>query len=324
MDCARFMRIVGSVLEDVVNDEYVEEIYSTIVEELREIFKPKEIGVVEFLNGGCRFKASRGISYTTIKDIHRKGCHPVFEYVFNSKEITIIKEGHPMFSVTFENPYASMVLIPVVARGVVKSLIFMTFDSDFEMTEEIHQFFWILSNMVGIIVDYYSLKDLIDDMSNYDPLTQVANFKYFHETLYKEWTRAKETNHPFVLALIHVTGIKECNDVLGHVKGDELLKFVAKLVKDSVRSIDFVARYGGAKFVVLFPEMERVDSLKYLNRIKNDFDNSEWTKQSFPVYLDISVSAFPEDGIDEKELLARLEERLVEAMRRKGSDIIYQ
>lgn len=323
MEYLKFFALIGDILEDVVNDEYVEEIYSTVVEDLKGIFNPKEIGIVEFKNGACKFKASRGVSYTTIKDIHRKSCHPIFEYVMNKREIEVVREGHPLYPTAFENPYVSLLIVPVVARDVVKALIFMSFDYDFELTEDLRQVFRVIANMVGSVIDYYYLKDLVDDMNNYDPLTGVANFKYFHEFLYREWLRAKETGHPFTMALIHVTGIKECNDILGHVKGDELLKFVAGVISENVRSIDFVARYGGAKFVIVFPETEKADSLKYLNRIKEMFESSEWSKNTFPIWLDISVVSFPEDGEEKKELIAKLESRLVEAMRKKGSDIIY-
>ncbi|MEO0279166.1 MAG: GGDEF domain-containing protein, partial [candidate division WOR-3 bacterium] len=217
-----------------------------------------------------------------------------------------------------------LVLVPVVVSGSLKAMLFMSFDREIDLGVGFEEEARLISDLLAIVSDYYRLKDVVDELERVDAITQVANFKAFHEELYREWIRARESGHTFALILVHVTGIKECNDILGHVRGDELLRFVANTVRSNVRSIDFVARYGSAKFAVILPETDKESAVKYAEKIRDSFSMSDWAKQKFPVYLDISVVAFPEDGEDEKVLLGKLESRLVEAMRKKGSDVIYK
>jgi len=97
----------------------------------------------------------------------------------------------------------------------------------------------------------------IESISNIDPLTKVANRKYFESELHKEITRANRYHHPLTLAMFDLDDFKEINDKYGHKVGDGILCSIAELVINNIRDMDLFARWGGDEFVIIFPELSK-------------------------------------------------------------------
>jgi diguanylate cyclase (GGDEF)-like protein len=87
-----------------------------------------------------------------------------------------------------------------------------------------------------------------------DPLTQLYNRHYFNEVIRFEIERADRYDHPISLMIIDIDGFRAVNNHLGHLKGDEILCAVARIIEESVRTSDRVIRYGGDEFLILMPE----------------------------------------------------------------------
>ncbi|MEP7118812.1 MAG: GGDEF domain-containing protein [Acidobacteriota bacterium] len=85
-----------------------------------------------------------------------------------------------------------------------------------------------------------------------DPLTGIANRRGFDETC-ERWITLSRPN--FVLAILDVDDFKHINDSLGHAAGDDVLRYVAKLLMQSFRADDLVARVGGDEFAVLAADL---------------------------------------------------------------------
>lgn len=94
----------------------------------------------------------------------------------------------------------------------------------------------------------------VTELSRRDPLTGVANGRYFSELVSVEINRSFRFNRPLTLAYMDIDNFKQINDSLGHSTGDDLLHLVAETIKKNVRSIDIIARLGGDEFAILLPE----------------------------------------------------------------------
>lgn len=89
-------------------------------------------------------------------------------------------------------------------------------------------------------------------ISAIDGLTSVPNRRCFDETFKKSWRISRRENQPLALIMIDIDKFKIFNDTYGHLAGDECLKIVAKVIKNTLkRPGDFIARFGGEEFVVL-------------------------------------------------------------------------
>lgn len=128
--------------------------------------------------------------------------------------------------------------------------------------------------------------------SNIDALTNIPNRRMFDKVLEEEWYRLMRTRDPLAVMMIDIDFFKQYNDVYGHIRGDECLKKVARIIDQSFNRVgDFVARYGGEEFVVLVPNFEYDDAKIMANILReNIFDaNIEHKGSSISEYLTVSI-----------------------------------
>ena len=94
----------------------------------------------------------------------------------------------------------------------------------------------------------------LQQLSELDPLTAIANRRRFEETLAREWRRATRDELPLSLIMIDIDYFKDFNDAYGHQLGDECLRRVAGEIREAItRPGDLVARYGGEEFAAILP-----------------------------------------------------------------------
>ena len=101
-----------------------------------------------------------------------------------------------------------------------------------------------------------------------DSLTQVYNHRFFQTSLNVECRRAQRYHAPLTLVMVDVDNFKKFNDKFGHPQGDEILKFVAATLKQSVRDVDIVARYGGDEFALILPQTDEKGAEVVTGRIR--------------------------------------------------------
>jgi diguanylate cyclase (GGDEF)-like protein len=146
-----------------------------------------------------------------------------------------------------------------------------------------------------------------------DALTGILNRRGFTEAAERELARASRYERPFVLAYVDVRGLKTVNDTEGHLMGDELIKAVAGLMKESARADDVVGRIGGDEFALLLDEQTAESAEPVIRRIRARVAEARAEMEiSVPWELTIGVAAFPDDGATLEELLDLADRRLYE------------
>ncbi len=153
-----------------------------------------------------------------------------------------------------------------------------------------------------------TLRNKLYSKSITDELTDLYNRGYFYQKLKGETERAKRQGHPLSITMLDVDGFKEFNDRHGHLRGDALLRTVARVLRFSVREhVDSVFRYGGDEFAVILPESDERIALSIGSRIKKNF------KEIAPDWLGLSmgVAEFQKD-FDVEALVNLADERMYE------------
>ena len=115
--------------------------------------------------------------------------------------------------------------------------------------------------LLNDVTDYEQTRQALEESNNElkmlarsDPLTKIANRRWFDERLREEWRRMQRERSELSLLLCDIDNLKEFNDRHGHMVGDECLKAVARsIAAQTKRPADFAARYGGDEFAIILP-----------------------------------------------------------------------
>lgn len=133
--------------------------------------------------------------------------------------------------------------------------------------------------------------DRVNRDARCDALTGVGNRLAWDEAVEAEERRLSPQRSTAVM-LLDVNDLKRANDTRGHDFGDRLIRTVARIVSDSVRERDVVARIGGDELAVLLPDADEVTCAAVLARIQAALD-AEPPLEGFPVSAAIGVAACP-------------------------------
>jgi len=109
---------------------------------------------------------------------------------------------------------------------------------------------------------------ILEQLSNTDPLTKVANRRALFERASMEFSRAVRSKNNLTLLLLDCDFFKKVNDEFGHLFGDELLIHICNICAQEIREIDFLARYGGEEFIIVLPNCDIKGGIETANRIQ--------------------------------------------------------
>jgi len=112
------------------------------------------------------------------------------------------------------------------------------------------------------------------DLANKDFLTGSYNRRYFYESGYAIFDKAKRADNPLTVAMFDIDKFKNINDTYGHDVGDVAIQEIARVLNDNLRSSDLVARFGGEEFCVLLENIELEDVETLFENIRSAFEHN--------------------------------------------------
>ncbi|WP_227013664.1 sensor domain-containing diguanylate cyclase [Paenibacillus psychroresistens] len=130
-----------------------------------------------------------------------------------------------------------------------------------------------------------------------------------------------EQEVPFSVLLLDLDHFKAVNDNFGHLMGDEMLKYLARIMLNEVRPEDVCCRFGGEEFLILLPRVHAELAYKIAERIRMRMEFSENPIRS-RVTLSLGIAGFPENGDNPILLLERADRALYQAKQNGRNQII--
>jgi diguanylate cyclase (GGDEF)-like protein len=116
----------------------------------------------------------------------------------------------------------------------------------------------------------------LEDISVTDQLTNIYNRRKIDETLSFEIERASRGNDSFAIIMIDIDKFKNINDAYGHLKGDYVLKEIAKILCDNIRKIDILGRWGGEEFLIVDSEGDKDKVVEFAEKIRKAIELHEF------------------------------------------------
>lgn len=269
-----------------------------------------EIEVHEYIKPGL--SASRELFYTDIgREFIRLALAKETPESIDSADLS----GGGYFNVAFlrELRIKSGLIVPLVMRDRILGALFLQ-DIDFDRDWSIDDISLIgsLADNLSVAIENAELHLEREMQAVTDGLTGVNNRRSFNENLLKEFERAKRYDQPLSLIIVDLDYLKKINDQYGHMAGDEAIRSIGAVLKQSSRSTDFVARYGGEEFCLLLPntEIDMAEQLaERLRRCINEVTIPEYGNIS----ASLGVSNFPLHCDSAEDLFSQADEALYKA-----------
>ncbi len=131
-----------------------------------------------------------------------------------------------------------------------------------------------------------------------DALTGLPNREAYRERLATELERCRRFGRPLSLAVCDVDHFKSVNDRYGHLGGDRVLMRIAGLLREQLREVDFVARFGGEEFVMLLPETNVAQAVTALDKVREAIAacEVEFHDQAISITASFGVAPYPPDA----------------------------
>lgn len=156
---------------------------------------------------------------------------------------------------------------------------------------------------------------VLETLSITDSLTGLYNRSKLDAILSDQLARFRRTQREFTLLMMDIDHFKTLNDTYGHLTGDEVLAAVAQILVQSIRSIDYAARYGGDEFIIILVETSAEQALKTAERICDQVEGMVYNIDGSSIAVTVSIGIVqcqPEDQTP-TAVFARADRALYEA-----------
>jgi two-component system cell cycle response regulator len=163
-----------------------------------------------------------------------------------------------------------------------------------------------------------SHQEELEALARTDELTGCLSRRFLMERLTTEAERAVRYGRPLGLVMFDIDDFKQLNDTHGHAAGDEALRVVGAILRRTLRTSDFVGRYGGDEFLVVLPETEHEGTSLLAERVRRRVNARPRDLKGVRVALAVSggMALYPDSGLTAPEALV---ERADEALYRAKS-----
>jgi len=180
------------------------------------------------------------------------------------------------------------------------------------MLGAVSQFF--ISSLFVLMLSYQLNKNL-ESMVTVDSLTGILNRRGLEDASLKMQGLCRRVHMGMAVLLIDIDYFKTVNDVHGHLVGDEVLRHMAKIATDVLRTGDVLGRYGGEEFIVFMPNTNESEAVILAERVRSAIENRPYLngKLSVPITVSIGVTDSVRAGYDFKGLVATADSTLYAA-----------
>jgi len=196
--------------------------------------------------------------------------------VAREKKILIIEDmtNHPIYKGMPKNWCGSIIGLPLMHRSRVIGVMNLARNTPGEFSKAEIRLLNLLADQAAIAIINARLHSAVSHQARSDSLTELPNRRALDERLDKAIAQSVASGNPFCAVMMDLDGFKIINDTYGHKVGDEVLQQVANSMEKSLRSTDFLARYGGDEWTLVLTETNLTQAQVVIQKIQNGLRNN--------------------------------------------------
>jgi len=239
---------------------------------------------------------------------------PKDEIPYN-REVTeeVIQKGRAVYAhdMTEGSPQKLIQIfcVPLTAsRGILGVLYLENSQDKKGLSQEDQEFLEMLGIQAASALEH----SLLYHKAITDPLTGLYSHTHFQQEMDQALRRAQRSEKSLTLMMMDLDHFKQLNDTCGHQVGNQCLISVSKILQESLRSTDVIARFGGDEFEILLPASDLNNSRQIAEKIRAAIEELNFPNAK-KVTTSIGLSVWPQNANDIQELFLRSDEALYEA-----------
>lgn len=163
--------------------------------------------------------------------------------------------------------------------------------------------------------------ELLKKRSREDGLTGLYNRRYFDQRLRNEFKLSLRHNRSLSMAMIDIDKFKQINDTLSHNIGDKVLGAVASSIRESCRTTDDAARFGGDEFVILFPETNAINAAIVCEKVLQAVNAYNWKEIHPDLDIHISIGVADNESLNSYEEMMYIADKNMYKAKEKGNQV---
>ncbi|MCI5071958.1 GGDEF domain-containing protein [bacterium] len=218
-------------------------------------------------------------------------------------------------TIDYSNDYESVYIVPLqVQKQKIGAIVIMHNKADALSFEQRHML-EVFSQHTAVAIKNAKMVDRLETLATTDGLTGILNHRSFQDILDAELLRCQRHPGDVSVVLLDIDHFKQFNDQYGHPVGDEVLKCVAKKLKESVRKIDYVFRYGGEEFALILLNTASKEAHIWADRIVKDIASTQFDLKGYQLSITVSmgIASFPQSAQDKEKLISQADQALYQS-----------
>ena len=196
---------------------------------------------------------------------------------------------------------------PVETNGRLAGMLMVSGRAVAKLTPDTRAFLGQVANQAHIVMENSRLFERVRNLSIRDSLTDLFNHRHIMDLVHHEFDRVGRYQDAFSVLMIDIDHFKRINDAHGHPAGDAVLREMAQLLREGLRAVDSLGRYGGEEFVAVLPHTAAEEARQTAERIRHQVQDRVLHASEHEVRLTVSVgiATCPAPGIDSPDAIVR-------------------
>ena len=217
----------------------------------------------------------------------------------------------------------SSIFVPILIDNSVCGILGISGIPD-DKKEDTEDILYLVSNRIEHVLTNAALHRDTKLLALTDGLTELLNHRAFHDRLKQEFERYRRYGSSLSLIMADLDNLKGINDTFGHPVGDDVLRKIGEILRETSRETDVLARYGGDEFAILLPQTNVKNAMNMAERFKINIQNNflEIHGNQIKSTVTMGISTVPLRGIDTPQDFLKSADRALYEAKRSGKNCI--